>query len=78
VTTSSHRDRAFKDALYGEFARIGKAVANSHRLELLDLLAQGERRVEELALGRLLPQRGHVSAKNVLSSGPCGLSLSRD
>ena len=41
--------RAFKDALYNEFARIGKAVANSHRLEILDLLAQGERRVEELA-----------------------------
>ena len=42
-----HRD--FKDRLYGEFARIGKAVANPHRLELLDLLAQGERSVEDLA-----------------------------
>ncbi|MER3437395.1 MAG: ArsR family transcriptional regulator, partial [Chloroflexota bacterium] len=41
--------RAFKDALYDQFARIGKAVANPHRLELLDLLAQGERRVEDLA-----------------------------
>ncbi|MER3485064.1 MAG: ArsR family transcriptional regulator, partial [Chloroflexota bacterium] len=35
--------------LYDQFARIGKAVANPHRLELLDLLAQGERRVEDLA-----------------------------
>jgi rhodanese-related sulfurtransferase/DNA-binding MarR family transcriptional regulator len=44
---SSHR--AFKDPLFDQFARIGKAVANPHRLELLDLLAQGERRVEDLA-----------------------------
>ncbi len=41
--------RAFKDGLYAEFAILGKALANSHRLELLDLLAQGERSVEELA-----------------------------
>jgi rhodanese-related sulfurtransferase len=47
--------RAFKDALYDQFARIGKAVANSHRLELLDVLAQGERRVEGLARETGLP-----------------------
>lgn len=41
--------REFKDALFGEFGRIGKALANGRRLELLDLLAQGERPVEELA-----------------------------
>jgi rhodanese-related sulfurtransferase len=41
--------RAFKDSLYTEFAVLGKALANPHRLELLDLLAQGERSVEELA-----------------------------
>jgi rhodanese-related sulfurtransferase len=41
--------RAFKDRLYAEFAVLGKALANPHRLELLDLLAQGERSVEELA-----------------------------
>lgn len=41
--------RPFKDALYDQFARIARAVANPHRLELLDLLAQGERRVDELA-----------------------------
>ena len=39
----------FKDQLFGQFARIGKALANPHRLELLDLLAQGERAVEDLA-----------------------------
>jgi rhodanese-related sulfurtransferase len=41
--------REFKDQLYGQFARIGKALASPQRLELLDLLAQGERTVEDLA-----------------------------
>lgn len=41
--------RTFKSRLYAEFALIGKALANPHRLELLDLLGQGERTVEELA-----------------------------
>ena len=41
--------RPFKDRLYAEFATIGTALASPHRLELLDLLGQGERSVEELA-----------------------------
>src|SRR6202165_2273917 len=41
--------RAFKDRLYAEFATIGKALASPLRLELLDLLGQGERSVDELA-----------------------------
>lgn len=41
--------RQFKDRLYGQFARLGKALASPYRLELLDLLAQGERTVESLA-----------------------------
>ena len=41
--------RPFKDRLYAEFAIIGKALASAHRLELLDLLGQGERSVDELA-----------------------------
>src|SRR5437588_10193353 len=41
--------RPFKDRLYAEFASIGKALASPHRLELLDLLGQGERSVDELA-----------------------------
>lgn len=41
--------RAVKDGLYEQFARIGKAVANPKRIELLDLLCQGERSVEVLA-----------------------------
>jgi len=38
-----------KDGLYEQFARIGKAVAHPKRIELLDLLCQGERSVEVLA-----------------------------
>jgi rhodanese-related sulfurtransferase/DNA-binding transcriptional ArsR family regulator len=38
-----------KAELYEQFARIGKAMASPKRLELLDLLAQGERHVEDLA-----------------------------
>lgn len=41
--------RAFKDALYTQFARIGQAVSSPKRLELLDLLGQGEKTVEQLA-----------------------------
>lgn len=41
--------RAFKNQLYEQFARIGKALASPHRLELLDVLAQCERTVEALA-----------------------------
>lgn len=46
--------RVFKDRLYGQFARIGKALGNPHRLELRELLAQGERSVDALdeAIGR--------------------------
>jgi rhodanese-related sulfurtransferase len=42
--------RAFKEQMYAQFARLGKALASPARLELLDLLAQGERPVEALAL----------------------------
>jgi rhodanese-related sulfurtransferase len=41
--------RPLKDRLYAEFASIGKALASPLRLELLDLLGQGERSVDELA-----------------------------
>lgn len=42
-------DRAAKNALFTEFAAVGKALANPGRLELLDILAQGPRSVDELA-----------------------------
>lgn len=42
-------DRIAKEALFAEFAAVGKALGSPARLELLDLLAQGPRSVEELA-----------------------------
>src|SRR5512134_1737007 len=45
--TDTHR--AFKNRLYGQLARLGKALSSPHRLEMLELLAQSERTVESLA-----------------------------
>ena len=42
-------DRAAKGALFDEFARAAKALASGRRIELLDVLANGERTVEALA-----------------------------
>jgi len=47
--------RAFKAALYEQFARIGTALSNDRRLELLDLLAQGPRHVDALAVEADMP-----------------------
>jgi rhodanese-related sulfurtransferase len=41
--------REFKDRIFGQFARVGKALSSPRRLEIVDLLAQGERTVEEIA-----------------------------
>jgi len=41
--------RLLKDLLYEQVARIGKAASSPKRLELLELLAQGEKTVEMLA-----------------------------
>jgi rhodanese-related sulfurtransferase len=41
--------RERKDTLFQQFARVGKALSSPKRLELIDLLAQGERTVEALA-----------------------------
>ena len=41
--------REVKDALYEQFARLGKAAGSPKRLEILDLLRQGERSVEVIA-----------------------------
>lgn len=42
-------DRSAKEALFTEFAAVGKVLGNPKRLELLDLLVQGPRSVEDLA-----------------------------
>ena len=40
---------SFKHELFTQFARVGKALSNANRLELLEFLAQAERSVDELA-----------------------------
>ena len=42
--------RIFKDRVYSILARLIKAMANPHRLEIVDLLGQGEKTVEEIAI----------------------------
>lgn len=51
------RMREFKNGLYEQVARIGKAVASPKRLELIELLCQGEKTVEMLA------QQAEISVK---------------
>jgi rhodanese-related sulfurtransferase len=43
-------DRAAKDALFEGFAEVAKALASGRRAEIVDLLAQGERSVDEIAV----------------------------
>ena len=57
MTPDAHRQ--FKDRLYGQFARIGKALSSPHRLEILELLAQSERTVDSLATEIGLPEAGN-------------------
>jgi rhodanese-related sulfurtransferase/DNA-binding transcriptional ArsR family regulator len=39
----------FKQDLFAQFARVGKAMGHGNRLELLEFIAQGERSVDELS-----------------------------
>ena len=65
--------RAFKTEINEQFTRIAKAIANPHRLELVDLLAQGERSVEELAKEAALS----VARLNaIFGSKPCSAKIS--
>ena len=43
------RGREFKDAIFTQFAQIAAASASPKRIEIIDLLAQGERHVEAIA-----------------------------
>lgn len=47
--TSATFRREAKDALFEGFASIGRALASGRRVEILELLAQGERSVEQIA-----------------------------
>ena len=54
-------DRAAKDALFAGFAEIAKALASGRRTEIVDLLAQGERSVDEIAeeIGQSVANTSH-------------------
>ena len=54
-------DRASKDALYDGLASVAKAMGNGRRAELVDVLAQGERSVDELAgeIGQSVANTSH-------------------
>jgi len=49
LTGMATTNRRFKDEIFEQFARLGKAVASPKRIELLEVLSQGERHVEALA-----------------------------
>jgi rhodanese-related sulfurtransferase len=54
-------DRAAKDALFDAFAEVAKALASGRRAEIIDVLAQGERSVEQLAdeIGQSVANTSH-------------------
>jgi rhodanese-related sulfurtransferase/DNA-binding transcriptional ArsR family regulator len=60
------RYREFKDSLYGQFARLGHALSTPKRLELLDLLTQSEKTVEQLADGSATPLKNTSAHLRVL------------
>jgi rhodanese-related sulfurtransferase/DNA-binding transcriptional ArsR family regulator len=60
------RHRDFKDPLYEQFARIGHALGSPRRIELLDLLAQGEKTVELLAEQSAMPVKSTSAHLRVL------------
>src|SRR5215217_4625643 len=53
MNKAEHRE--FKDLIFEQFARIGKALSHPKRLEILDLLAQAERTVEQIARETAMP-----------------------
>ena len=54
-------DRDAKDSLFAAFASVAKALGNGHRAEIVDVLAQGERSVDEVAgeIGQSLANTSH-------------------
>src|ERR1700745_1460322 len=54
-------ERAAKDALYDGFAEVARALASGRRAERVDVLAQGERSVDEIAaeIGQSVANTSH-------------------
>ncbi|MGH2721509.1 MAG: metalloregulator ArsR/SmtB family transcription factor [Actinomycetota bacterium] len=69
--------RASKDRLFDGFAAIGKALSSGRRLELLDVLSQGPRSVEQLAI-QVNQSVANTSAHLRLLAGAGLVSTERD
>lgn len=69
------RRREDKDLLYAQVARAGKALASGKRLQLLEVLAQGERSVEALAAATAMTVTNVSAHLQVLRQG--GMVASR-
>src|SRR3954469_23803293 len=54
-------DRPAKDAMFDAFASVAQALGNGRRAEIVDVLAQGERSVDEAAgeIGQSLANTSH-------------------
>jgi len=61
------KSREAKDALYAQFSRLARALGNPKRIELLELLAQAERSVEDLATASAMDFANTSAQLQVLS-----------
>ena len=71
----------FKHDLFAQFARVGKALSNGNRLEILEYLAQGERSVDELSsvagltMGNTSQHLQHLRQAGLVTSRKEGLKV---
>lgn len=68
-------ERAAKEALFNAFASVAKALGNGHRAEIIDVLAQGERSVDEIA--REISQSVANTSHHLRSLAVAGLVTTR-
>ncbi|WP_455365296.1 ArsR/SmtB family transcription factor, partial [Kaarinaea lacus] len=74
-------NNSFKQDLFTQFARVGKALSNGNRLEILEFLAQSERSVEELAsvagltIGNTSQHLQHLRQAGLVTSRKEGLKV---
>jgi DNA-binding transcriptional ArsR family regulator/rhodanese-related sulfurtransferase len=75
MTTAATSRRAAKDALFDGFATIARALASGRRAEIIELLAQGERTVDEIA--REIDQSVANTSHHLRALARAGLLTSR-
>src|SRR5205809_1068587 len=72
---SDMSNREFKTELFGQFARVSQALSSGKRLEILELLAQGERSVD--ALTQLTGMTAANTSQHLQQLRKAGLVASR-